>query len=77
MEKLPEILLDIFKNVQQHLGTTIAFLIFVIGFMAWYILKQHSKALEAKDKEIDRLNENCQRMQEVLIPGLKKIKRSK
>lgn len=60
------------KLLQENLGTVIAVLICIIGFMAWYIHKTYMRLLDGKDKEINRLYDDNQRLQRALIPELKK-----
>jgi len=69
--------LEALKLIQENLGIVITALLCVIAFMGWYIHKTYMKLIEGKDREIDRLYEDNQRLQNVLIPGLKELRREK
>jgi len=69
--------LEVLKLVQENLGIVITVLVGVIAFLGWYIHKTYMRMLDGKDKEIDRLYEDNQRLQKILIPDLKKMEKKK
>lgn len=70
-------LVEFFKYLSDHLGIAYAIALLIIGGGLYYIHNEKEKHIASKDKEIDRLTKEKDRLQEFVFSELTKLKRKK
>ncbi len=68
-------LIDLFKYLSEHVGIAYALALLVLFGGLWYIHREKEKHLQSKDKEIERLTKEKDRLQDALLSELTKLRK--